>query len=816
MVVAAPRGATSFGKLLRGYRTTAGLSQEALAERAGLSTRAVSDLERGVKTRPHPNTLRMLADALDLDPEARAIFAAASRPSSTAPERAAPATPTTSTLPVPPHPILGRQAELDAALTILTDEGARLLTLTGPGGVGKTRLSLEIAAARAPDTRVTVVELAPLPRGADVTPAIAARLGIRDEGDRPLADLIKAALADEPHLLVLDNCEHVLPGVQALVATLRDVPTLSVLASSRGLLHLQGERLLPLAPLALPGADDAQEAIAESAAVRLFVERARPVRPGFALTESNAAEIADICRRLDGLPLAIELAAAWMRLVTPADLAPMLEKRLRLLTGGPSDVAARHQTLHATIDWSYSLLEAPHQAIFQRLAVFAGGCTFDTVAAVATGGDPFAALEGLDALADQGLITVQDRPGAGSRFLMFEAVRDFALEHLRAAGEESATRLAHAQAMLKLARTARAEMSGADRLSAIRRLTDEHANLDAALDWAIEHAAAAGHPTLPIALATTLWPWCHQQGRHRESNVWLDRALAASGETDSATRVPALLQLANTANNLEDHARAEALYSEVLSIGEQETRTRLVIDARIGLGMVATATGDYDEADAHFNAALALAAPDSPVQLSIAYARARLALASGDLTAANAAFAAARSYSNPNDAGIAAYLDLEHVTLERLAGNQEAALRLATSCLSAFRAFGERRAEAACLVELALLAHAEGWSPLARTHTATAAGICSELGDEFGLVRSIEAAALIASGTNDHRLAIQLLATASAWRDRTGTVRFAWERALAAAISEASEAELGGAVLAEMQQQGRITTLEHARATIPT
>ena len=462
MATTTTTGATSFADLLREHRTRAGLSQEALAERAGLSTRAVSDLERGVKTRPYPNTLRLLADALDLDGDARTALATAARPSTAT---SLPPAPERSHLPIPPHPMLGREHELETALGWLRAGETRLLTLSGPGGVGKTRLAIAIATAIAQSAQVTWVELAPVPTGGDVLSTIAGRLGIRDGSDHDAAlEAIRAALEASDQLLVLDNCEHVLPSVQACLGFLLNQPGPRIVATSRSPLRLRGERLLPLRPFAVPGPDGAAEDEQGSAAVELFVERAQAVHPGFALTPAKARAVVEICRRLDGLPLAIELAAVRIRTIPVEVLATLLEDRLRVLTDGPVDAPDRHRTLRAAVTWSYDLLDSVHQVLFRRLAVFAGGFSLEAVAAVATGGDPFATLDGLDGLADQGLITMRESATSDARYAMFEAVRELALDLLQMSADEPASRAAHAQAMLRFAKHATAGLSGPDRL----------------------------------------------------------------------------------------------------------------------------------------------------------------------------------------------------------------------------------------------------------------------------------------------------------------------------------------------------------------
>ena len=374
---------STFGALLRHHRLAAGLTQEALAERAGVSARGVQDLERGVRLAPRAETLRLLADALALDGAARAGLIAAAHPELISPPTARAVPLRQAALPVPATPLVGREGDVAAACALLRRPEVRLLTLTGPGGVGKTRLALAVAAELAGDFAdgVAWIELAPTRDPALVPAVLAGVLGVRESGERPLAELLALALADRQLLLVLDNLEHLLAAAPLLAQLLAVGPHLTLLTTSRVRLRLRGEQELPVLPLALPAATEIVQpplaGLAGVAAVRLFVERAGEVHHEFALTPENAPAVAAICRRLDGLPLAIELAAARVKLLPPAALLARLERRLPLLTGGARDLPPRQQTMRDTIAWSYDLLSEPEQTLFRHLAVFTGGCTLE-------------------------------------------------------------------------------------------------------------------------------------------------------------------------------------------------------------------------------------------------------------------------------------------------------------------------------------------------------------------------------------------------------------------------------------------------------
>jgi len=398
---------TSFADLLRHLRTSASLSQEELAVRSGLSLRGISDLERGVRRVPHLTTVRVLADALALGPAERQSLLAAARPG-TGPEPADAAPGGYAPLPLPLTSLLGREREVTTLVSLLQAGDMRLVTLTGAGGSGKTRLALEVA-VRLQDALadgMVFVDLTPLRDAAFVLPTIADALGVRERPGQPLRETLARFLAPKQLLLLLDNCEQVLAAAPEIAALVAACPRLAVLATSRAALRVRGEHEAPLLPLPLPESDR-RSSVAELVdvpSVALFLQRAVASQPTFTLSADNAPAVAAICRRLDGLPLAIELAASWVRILPPSALLDRLEQRLLMLTGGSRDLPPRQRTMRDAIAWSYDLLAEAEQVLFRCLAVFAGGWTLEAAEVVSCGRDRLAVLTGLEALIAASLV----------------------------------------------------------------------------------------------------------------------------------------------------------------------------------------------------------------------------------------------------------------------------------------------------------------------------------------------------------------------------------------------------------------------------
>jgi predicted ATPase/transcriptional regulator with XRE-family HTH domain len=553
----------SFGQLLRRFRLAAGLTQEALAERAQISPRAISDLERGQRNRPWRETIQLLADALKLPPAERAQLTASARGSasslgseSSGALSASPAPSLDPTiLPLSPDPIpasatalLGRGAEVAGLLALLGQSGNRVVTIVGPGGVGKTRLALEVARELA-DTHpngVAFVSLAALADPTLVIPAIGRGLGVHDAGRDSVEDVLALVLRARHLLVVLDNCEHVLAAMADVSRLLERCPELRLLATSRAPLRLAGEREYQLRPLVVPAvAEIEHNPLTENAAVALFVDRARAVRGDLAFEGPELRAIAEICRRLDGLPLAIELAAARVRLYRPTVLLERLNGptlALDAVGSGRRDAPARQRTLRDTVAWSYGLLAGDEQRLFRRLAVFAGGGTSEAIAVIA-GDDEIAGASVEDILVElveESLLRVEDA-GPEPRFLMLETIRAFAWERLEASGETAEIRERHARYFARRAEHTYYGWRPPDippnamerwrRQAAVTRA--EYDNFRAALQWAQE----TRHGQIGLALIRGLqWFWA-EEGHRGEGAHWVEAFLPAAEEIeDLATR----------------------------------------------------------------------------------------------------------------------------------------------------------------------------------------------------------------------------------------------------------------------------------------
>jgi predicted ATPase/DNA-binding CsgD family transcriptional regulator len=637
----------------------------------------------------------------------------------------APPSDRSATLTPPREPLVGRERERAAVRALLVRPEVALVTLTGPGGIGKTRLALQVAADLAADFAdgVGVVALAPIRDPTLVVSAVAQSLGVRDEGGPPLGERLKAALLDVELLLLLDNFEQVLDAAPAIADLLTNCPHLTALVTSRTRLHLSGERVFPVPPLSL-GREPDGLGTGASAAGRLFVERARAVDAEFRLAGGDEAAIEEICARLDGLPLAIELAAARSKVLSPRALLARLERRLPLLTGGPRDQPDRLRTMRDAIAWSYDLLAPDEQALFRRLSVFAGGFTLEAAEAVggadgAGRGVGFCApcspsashapsvLDLVATLVDQSLLQRQPGAGAEPRFAMLETIREYAEETLVASGEAEAVRRRHAVWFLDLAERAEPEMLGTRQVAWLDRLEVEHDNLRAALAWALE----VGETDLGLRLAGALlrlWRW---HGHLGEGRGWLERLLAAPNIVAPAARVKALLALGVLTKMQQDFGRAVPLFEEALAVYREDGDIGSVARTLLHLGETILGQGDRDRGRVSLEEALAAARAarergyESLLLKSLGY----VARLEGDLPRATALLEEALAISREIGFAFATAEALAYLgETVRDRGDDARAAALLAEGLTAFRELGDPVGVGLCLIGLASVAGAVG------------------------------------------------------------------------------------------------------------
>lgn len=489
---------------------------------------------------------------------------------------------------------IGREAQAGEVETLLRD-GTRMLTLTGPGGTGKTRLALHVA------TRIQeafphgayFVDLSSITDPGLVLSAVAEAVGVVETPQEPLADTLIGELGDRRLLLVLDNFEHVLGAAPAVERLLREAPGITALVTSRAVLHREGEQEYPVLPLELPGPGRLDHAtLARNAAVALFVDRATAVKPSFRLTEENAPAVVGICARLDGLPLAIELAASRSKLLTPQQILDRLEERLPLLTSRAADAPDRRKTLRGTIQWSYDLLDEQERRLFEHVSVFRGGGTLEAmegVCSLAGGTDTF---EGLASLVDNSLIRLVETEGE-SRFVMLETIREYALDRLTERGEREEVSRRHASYFLGLAERAEPNLTGPEVTVWNGRLTSEHDNIRGVLRWAIESDDAE----TGMRLAGAIWRFWHLRSHFAEARTWFDELLALpSARGRTAARVKGLTGLGGIAYWQGDYPAAERAYAEAVEIARHLGDRRRTAEALVNLSYMPALRGDITAA----------------------------------------------------------------------------------------------------------------------------------------------------------------------------------------------------------------------------
>lgn len=690
----------------------AGLTQAELAESAGVSERTVSDLERGLRTTVYPSTARQLASALAVADDVVSEFLLSARGLSQDRRVGAKIGPLPSVyrsfLPFRLTRLIGRERELASLLALVKDPDVRLVTVVGPGGVGKTRLAAEVAALVHDEASAATyfVNLSVIDDVDLVLPAIATCVGLQPATTELVPSLARRLGAGRS-LVILDTLEHLLDAATGIGDLVAACPGLTVLATSRTAMHVRGEREVPLQPLAVEAGVEGE--YGAPPAVALFLDRATAVSPAFPVTPATRAAISEICARLDGLPLAIELAAARVKHMSLGDLQQNLDHRLDRLVGGPRDLPPRHQTMRAALDWSYALLGGPELRLFRSVSVFRGGFGRDAVEAVVAadpGGRGEEVVAPLSALVNASLVVVESGASGLGRYRLLDLVREYALERADAAGDLDALRCRHAEYFLGIAERAEPELRGADQREWHARLLEDEANFRAALTFSLE----AGEAELALRLAGALWMFWRWSGLFREGRGWLDAAIAAGSGCSPAARLQALWGAGWLAYHQGDYWRTNEAGIEMLELLSADENGLPRRNALTLVGNAALADGRLDEAIATLGEALA---------------------ACGD---ARSGWHLGTSLLNLG-------------TAQLRVGRTAEAKQLFARAKKIYEELGDRHFTARALIELGYAAMADNEPADASTHIQRAMEMSEQLGDAWSIAEGLEAVACLRSET---------------------------------------------------------------------
>ena len=798
-----------FGDLLRRHRNAAGLTQEDLAARSGLSVDTISLLERGEHRRPHRYTMQSLADALGLSRSDRIRFqTSARRPAGSATARVA----RSADLPLPLTTFIGREREAEEVRNRLLRPDVRVLTLTGPGGVGKTRLGLELA--RQVQDRfaygVCFVALAPISDPALVPSAIAQALRVKQDAGQSTAEALEQHLRDRQLLLVLDNFERLLEAGPPIAELLATCPHLKALVTSRVVLRLQGEHDYEVPPLRLPSAGDrpSPEELGRYEGIRLFMQRAQAANSRFAITTENVPSVVELCRRLDGLPLAIELASARAKVLPPEAMLARLGNRFGLLTGGAQDLPDRQRTLRATLDWSYDLLSVAERLLFARLAVFAGGWTLEAVEAVCDVGDEAEVLQHLSALVNKSLVQqthIQHEP----RFMMLETVREYALERLEESGESVVSRRQHAAYFLKLAEEEERASQGPLQRMWLDRLETEHDNLRAALSWSL---TSQGDTEMGLQLSGALSHFWYVREHHSEARMWLQRALERPSEAIAA-RAKVLFGAGRLAWFQGELRRGNALLEEGLALYKDLGDDAGTAFTLLVLGRIAVSQGDRKRGASLVEEGLALFRQQGN-EWAIARALIVLgdvALFEGEVDRAMTNFQ--RSLDISRDLEDAEGIALSLLYLARGAHMRGEAVRSETllkESLVVFRESGDSRGIAEVFLELGRVARAQGDSARALALCRESLNLSQRLDNKVYVAFCLTALAGISQATGDPARAARLFGVAAMLLESSNAVldprgRLEYDNDL-----DAARLQLGTVAFAQEWQEGRMMNVDRA------
>lgn len=678
-------------------------------------------------------------------------------------------------LSIPTTPLIGRERELAALENLLRRENSKLVTLTGIGGTGKTRLAMEIACRLLSEFSdgVFFIPLAAIKNPDFVVGSIAQPFGVKETGSKTLIDALKDFLRDKQMLLVIDNFEQIISAAPILSELLQAAPRLKILATSRALLRLNAEREFLVPPLALPDeiAASSFAELSETESVKLFAERAKAIKPNFSLTTGNARVTAEICRQLDGLPLAIELAAARMKILSPQQILQRLENRLKLLTGGARDLPARQQTMRGAIQWSFDLLDKDEKILFRHLSVFAGGFTVEAAEAASnyelrTTNDEIDVLNCLTSLVENSLLVQAEQADGESRFRMLAVVREFAQEVLEASGESEIIRKNHAEFFLRLAQEAEPQILSQQGTKWLDRLEEEHDNLRAAFSW-----SAANDAETTVNLAAALRDFWVFRNHLTEGRAIFETALQRASDAPAAVRFKLLNGLGQVVRYQGDYAAGQKAYEEGLAAGKAENDWRQIALSNRGLAAVAKHQGDFAAAQKFYQEALRIGR-----ELNDKFVIAVSVNAMGDLARVENDYAAARP--------------------------------LFEEALAICRQLGNHQGVNCTLNNLGAVAFGEGDYEAARSFYAQALAAAQESGERITLSYSLDGFAALAAKCGKSEIAVQLASAAEHLRESLGfeiePAELRFRNSYLAELRDALDEE----TFAKLYEQGRALRLE--------
>jgi predicted ATPase/transcriptional regulator with XRE-family HTH domain len=833
---------SSFGYWIRRQRKALDLTQQVLAERVGCSLAAIKKIE-GDERRPSRQIAERMADVLGVSTDQREIFLEVARGLRPVDQLLLAHEPSVSSttaktqgsfphnLPVQLTSYIGRERELSEIKQLLT--ATHLLTLTGPGGTGKTRLALQLAADVLKDftNGIWLVELAPLADPTLVTQTVAATLGVREQPGRTILDALTDYVRAKNMLLILDNCEHLIQTCAELADTLlRAAPRLKILATSREALSIAGETAYRVPSLPLPEVQQLRDVdeLAQNDCMHLFVDRALAVYPSFRLKEKNALAIADICRRLDGIPLAIELAAARTKVFPPEEIAARLDNRFRLLTGGSRTALERHQTLFALIEWSHNLLSEPERVLLRRLSVYAGGWSFEAAQEVCGDGLGTDVLDLLTHLVDKSLVAVEAETQE-ARYRLPETIRQYARDKLFESGESEQLRDRHLEFFIRFAETAEPKLRSGEQLEWLERVETEHDNMRTALAWSLESSKS----DLALQLAGALGYFWVLRGNFSEGHKWLSDALTFAereqSKKDAAGKYsPTQIEIAQRAKALYaaswlqmgtlDLKRAHTMVEESLRLWHELGDKWWMAVAREILGLIMAMEGDVQMALARLEEGVSLAREiEDPWPLALCLVRFGDELQRTDLAAARRfleeGVAVARRVGDKNvlSDGLR-----ELGSVYSAEGGLTVAVRVTEEALAEARAIGSLAYVFLALLQLVMISCLQNDPAKAKSYCLELWALGKETGSPFTAVFALMAFGLAASFGGEPARGVRLLvATEMLLRQRGmkltggegGPFVMVYNQAL-----EKAQAQLGPEAFESAWAEGQQMTMEQAIA----